>query len=1104
MQRNFSRATLICLIPLLLAAWASWSAYEKWKDGKGGFKLGVDLVGGTILVYEVDPRRTELLRGTKQASETPADPSEEVGPKNVGLSKKEMQDLAAALKRRIDPTDLKNVTIRPVGSTRIEIILPISSGASAGGGKSGEKTAFTEEEILEVRKLVKQVGSLEFRILANNEDDKEAIDAARTLIEGLTPEQRSDLAQRGEPPPAPEGTFDVRGLSTNYAWLELDKEERMSLELNNDRELDATGSSLWSQVATARNEGKTFLQSSSGSARATSMLLYSRKCEVLNEKVRNEKKYEYWVLTRVKDSVQVAGNVSINASTGTSSDYRIAVDFRFNSEGARQFRKLTSRNKPTALQGDTQLMRHLAIVLDGMVKSAPTINSVIDNSGQITGNYQREDAEQLVFILKSGALTAVLKEDPVSEYTIGPTLGQETIKSGTSSVGLAFLAVLAFMLVYYRFAGTVATIALFANLLLTIGFMVMVNGTFTLPGLAGLVLMLGMAVDANVLIYERVREERERGASLQMAIRAGYDKAFPTIIDTHLSSIITAIILYAVGNDQLKGFGISLTVGLVISLFTSLYMTRLMFDYALSKRWLSNLKMFKFFSRPNFDFMAIRKPIFVFSAAVSIVGVALFLLRGRDGLNIDFLGGTAYTGVLKPGKEMEIDQLRKLLLETRQVDLLKVEKVEPILVDGKTTNQWRIFYAGAKDPNVVTLSKAPTEDSPEARQNLLDRASRLPDWSMEQIFDSESTGNKSKLFTVRTTEREQELVKVMISRLMVESGEPLLKQISIAAKPLDKDNKSWQLSFLDSNQQPVAASVSYLKTFITNVITAKHPELARTELFDIVGEGAPEEGRYKSARLNFVREAEIPTLKDPKALQELVETASRDFTTSPQPERLENVDETLADEMKVRALYAILASWLAILGYLWFRFGNWTFGLAAVICLVHDLCFTLGVIAFSHYLHDGGLGKALLLQDFKIDLPAIAALLTLVGFSVNDTIVVFDRIREVRGKSPKLTPEMINESINQTLSRTVLTSLTVFLVVAVLYMFGGEGVHLFAFVMVVGVLIGTFSSIYIASPLLLIFKEGAAEDRDYSKSPKEPEASAEDEPAEEEEEAVKA
>jgi SecD/SecF fusion protein len=208
-------------------------------------------------------------------------------------------------------------------------------------------------------------------------------------------------------------------------------------------------------------------------------------------------------------------------------------------------------------------------------------------------------------------------------------------------------------------------------------------------------------------------------------------------------------------------------------------------------------------------------------------------------------------------------------------------------------------------------------------------------------------------------------------------------------------------------------------------------------------------------------------------LMAALKSVQNEFRQRPQPDRLETFDSQLALETQTRAMYAILASWGAILLYLWFRFGNWTFGLAAVLCLIHDLFFTLGIIAFCYWLHRiPFFGDFLKLRDFKIDLQTVAALLTLVGYSVSDTIVVFDRIREVRGKNPELTPQMINDSVNQTLSRTLLTATSVWLVVMVLYFLGGEGVHLFAFVMVVGVIVGTYSSIYIASPLLLIFGEG--------------------------------
>jgi SecD/SecF fusion protein len=287
---------------------------------------------------------------------------------------------------------------------------------------------------------------------------------------------------------------------------------------------------------------------------------------------------------------------------------------------------------------------------------------------------------------------------------------------------------------------------------------------------------------------------------------------------------------------------------------------------------------------------------------------------------------------------------------------------------------------------------------------------------------------------------------------------------------------------------PAYASPSFVKTLFTRELvkalgnkdqeessSPKKPQTPTQLLsalgiqFEVIGIGKSEEGRYKDMRIKFtdlLKEDQIAKVKN------ALEVTQREFEARPQPERLENFDSQLASETRFRAMWAILASWGAIALYLWFRFGNWTFGLAAVICLIHDLFFTLGVVAASYYIHTTWFGQLLLLEDFKIDLPAVAALLTLVGYSVNDTIVVFDRIREVRGKNPDLTPQMINDSVNQTLSRTLLTSFLTWLVVVVLYIWGGPGVHLFAFVMVVGVVVGTYSSIYIASPLLLILGEG--------------------------------
>jgi SecD/SecF fusion protein len=1071
-MKPFLRRIIICVLPILLAAAVVGRAVYLYEKGRGGFRLGVDLVGGSILVYEVDTSRP-------------------------GSESVDSEKLAAALKRRIDPADLYNVTIRPVQGSppRVEIILPtggrqqreaeveawhellnevlakwpapeqgnpyalvpvghieqlrqeiidnnkdkdpqeISQAlAKMHQADTGARRALSGEAIEDIKNLIAQQGRLEFRILANREDDKDAIARAEEFLRKASPpddkepnaarKELNRLEALGQPPPPPRNedgsdTFTVTLQGDphqfSYSWVEVGKEELYQLHLNNSAKDSKQPSErqMWETAAKARDREAITLP-------GTDFLIYSRKVVSRDRLAPNDKRlgkeYEYFILTRkAEPGKEITGDYLAGARRGPSERGEWAVHFTLNNEGGNLFWDLTNTNRKTTFK------RRLAIVLDGQIQSAPFLESPIRTQGQITGGFTARKVDELVTILNAGALPATLKPNPVSENTMGATLGEDTIRKGTQAVGLAFLAVLIFMVIYYRFAGMVACIALVANLLLTIAFMVMVNATFTLPGLAGLVLTLGMAVDANVLIYERLREERERGASLPLAIRNGYDRAFPTIIDTHLTSIFTAVVLYVVGNDQLKGFGISLTVGLVISLFTSLYMTRTMFDLWQSKHWLNKLKMMQLFHRPNINFMAIRYYWFTATVILTILGAGLFLWRLPSAnasdrtqetsvLNIDFIGGTAYTGRLE--KPVTIEQLR----------------------------------------------------------SYLDNCG-LPDLSIEQVFTSEDTGRASRMFTVRTAERDfptvQRVINDRLREIKDDKGNKIngLVTVELHKYTIAADNKSAELEFTNPHTtEPAFAS----KAQVTLLLTQEG-----LKNFQVVPGPKSEVKEDRFSKLKV----ELTDPMERGKLESILATTKKAFDESPQPERLENFDRQLAANTQQIALYAILASWAAILLYLWFRFGNWTFGAAAVLCLIHDLFFTLGAIAGCHYVHGTWFGNLMGIGDFKIDLPAVAALLTLVGYSVSDTIVVFDRIREVRGKNPALTPQMINDSVNQTLSRTVLSALTVWLVVIVLYFFGGEGVHLFAFVMVVGVIVGTYSSIYIASPLLLIFGEGTAKHR---------------------------
>lgn len=1112
-MKPFTNRILICTIPVILSLGVIAWAYNLFLQGKGGFRLGPDLAGGTTLIYEVDPK--------KQLGDVKVD------------------ELAAALKRRIDPADLYNITVRPIPSVppRVEVVLPTGGRQAAAAQKrswdnliseltekfppgdkaagednpyrqvpqgqvnalikevrlhaaadikdekeraakvkeaedfvrhqvqqGGEKRSLDAEAIENIMNLISQQGRLEFRILANTRDDGPAIDAAKAYLRNpANHEKLNQLARDGDPPPPPrnadggtEFTINLHGETEKhtYSWIEVGKDELYSLHLNSA--FKKVPGSLWWQAASARGEqpppgladaAKAGAKVSDDEAEpapvpedkvqhnpieiSSGFLLYSRRIPdtrtIPAKDKRLGKKVEYFLLVRDPEpGKEITGDYLSSAKQGPDERGRLAVHFTFKTDGANLFYELTSRNKK-----DGDYLRHLAIVLDGQIRSAPSLQSSIRSSGQITGEFTKKEVENLVSILRAGALPATLNPEPAAVQMLGATLGEDTIASGTWSVVGAFFAVVAFMVFYYRFAGIVACIALFANLLLTVAFMVLVNATFTLPGLAGLVLMLGMAVDANVLIYERLREERERGASWALAIRNGYDRAFPTIIDTHLSSIFTAIILYVVGNDQLKGFGISLTVGLIISLFTSLYMTRLMFDIWLAKGWLTKLSFRQLFHRPNINFMAIRYYFFAATVLLTIAGATLCLVRSESMLSIDFRGGTAYSGELS--QMMTIGELRH------------------------------------------ELAKADLEEL-----------------SIDQIFlksEEYSQGNKSRLFTVRTPERDADKVQKEISRCLGDKLRRMdmtwaLHEPGTLAEGGDSKNKEpvVVMSFTDPAREgkPAYASPEQVKRLLLKEFEKTGVPVERTfKLAPVVGDHA-EEGRL--ARMQFPVARGVSR----DALTKALDDTKQEFADRPIPERLEKVDKTLAGSKQEQALYAILLSWGALLLYLWFRFGSWTFGMAAVLCLIHDLFFTLGGVAAAYYVHGTWLGNLLAIQDFKIDLPSVAALLTLVGYSVSDTIVVFDRIREVRGKNPALTPQMINDSVNQTLSRTVLSSLTIWLVVTVLYVWGGEGVHMFAYVMVIGVIVGTYSSIYIASPLLLIFGEGAKAPPVRERAPEQP------------------
>ncbi len=375
------------------------------------------------------------------------------------------------------------------------------------------------------------------------------------------------------------------------------------------------------------------------------------------------------------DPYSVTGEYLTSASKGLDERGGPAVHFSFNSAGAQRFERLTGQNLPNPATPD--VYRRLGILLDGKLVNAPTIRSTISDRGMISGGSMTDrDVELTVQVLDAGSLPAALNKTPISQEIISPTLGGQTVEQGKRAIIASLIGVVVFMLVYYRFAGIVACIALTLNMLMVLALMVLIKAAFTLPGLAGLALTVGMSVDANVLIYERIREELESGAALRMAIRNGFGRAMSAIVDSNLTTIISGIVLFYIGTDQVKGFAVTLVLGILTSMFTAIFVARLLFDIAERRGWVKQLRMMHIFSKPNFDFLRIRWLMIGASWGLIAIGMVAVYFRGTSLFDIDFTGGSSVTFTLNQKDQMTLPEVRHALVQTDLADknLLVVER----------------------------------------------------------------------------------------------------------------------------------------------------------------------------------------------------------------------------------------------------------------------------------------------------------------------------------------------------------------------------------------------------------------------------------------------
>ena len=563
------------------------------------------------------------------------------------------------------------------------------------------------------------------------------------------------------------------------------------------------------------------------------------------------------------------------------------VSLNMNSDGAKSWKLLTKQN----------IGKSVAIVLDDFVYSFPTVQAEISGGrSSISGQFTIEETEDLANVLKAGKLPAPSRI--IEEAVVGPTLGESNINSGINSFLIAILIVLAYMIFYYNKAGLVSNVALIANVFFVLGVLASLGATLTLPGIAGIVLTIGMSVDANVLIYERIREELKEGKGIHLAISDGYKNAYSSIIDSNITTLLTGIILLIFGTGPIKGFATTLIIGICTSLFSAIFITRLLFEWLLEKNktiTFGNNFTENLLSNLTIGFVAKRKLFYVISGSIIVLGIASFAVKGLN-YGVDFTGGRNYQ--VKFENPVDVNQIADILAGVFTDETGKPER-----------------------PEVKTY------------------------------------GNTSQ-------------VLITTKYMIFETGDDVAERV---AEKLEEG-----LNQVGSNYEIVSSQM---------------------------------------------------------------------------------VGPTIADDIKVSAIWSVLFSLIIIFLYIVFRFKKWQFGLGALVALFHDVIIVLSIFSIFY---------GILPFSLEIDQAFIAAILTVVGYSINDTVVVFDRIREYIDKYKRKDREVvINEALNNTIGRTLNTSFTTLIVLLMIFVFGGEVIRGFVFALIVGIVVGTYSSLCVATPIVV-------------------------------------
>lgn len=679
----------------------------------------------------------------------------------------------------------------------------------------------------------------------------------------------------------------------------------------------------------------------------------------------NQEGVEYYLL--VKKVPVVTGSDIQDVHVSSDNLGQPAVGFELTLAAGKRFREFTRAN----------IGNQAAILLDNVVISNPLIKDEIGEKGIISGNFTPDSAKRLVLQLKSGSLPAIPEFG--EERTVGPSLGLDAIRRGTISGLIGLVIVFAFMLLYYQGAGINAIVALLLNFVLILGIMATFGMTLTVPGIAGIILTLGMAVDANVLVYERIRDELNEKKTITTSIANGFSKAFITILDSNLTTIISGLFLFQFGTGPIKGFAVTLIVGLLASMFTSVFVSRWLYDLSIyirsngGKVPVTSLSIGSITSLRGLKVPWLNYQFIFIAISLILIAVGMYSIVNK-GLNwgIDFRGG----------QEIEVKFVDKIDPRTIESDLRK-NLPYPLTV---------VSYGDPEENEILVRIEAHDE--------------------------------KGNLLSEETLAQTLDKVREVLSK--------------------DSSNSTHSDNKIDLNNTTAATLSEILSAAITSGELGGSLDQCRNIADSILEVKKNNKGIIKD--LNELKQSPLVNENIISFLQNRATVGNYSIL------RIDTVGPTIGKELKEKSKLLVFWSLLAILVYSWFRF-KLRFGVGALAALLHDAIISIGFMSIF---------------GVEINIPAIAALLTLLGYSINDTIVLFDRVRE-HMKSQRIDENkgLFDKSINEIFSRTIITSALTFVVVFAMLIYGGEAIHSFAFVMTWGIVVGTYSSVFIAAPVVL-------------------------------------